>query len=166
VAEFMISLPEAVELYAEISLALAGFAGIASALAGRERRFRSVEKLRLVGVVSLSAAVLGGSLAYMCGSIAGLSESHSESIAAVVSLFLTAPLTIRIFPELWRRSNDPDVTVDSWSLYLVTGLLVTAILLYAFTALGLGAGWQIALAFSLQLMHGIWLFFLLLTRPN
>jgi len=162
----MISLPEAVELYAEIALVLAGFAGIASALAGRERQFRSVEKLRLVGVVSLSASVLGGSLAYMCASIAGLTGKHCESVAAIVSLVLIAPLALRTFPELWRRSNDPDVTVDSWSLYLVTGLLVAAISLFAFTAVGLGTGWQLALAFSLQLMHALWLFFLLLTRPN
>jgi branched-subunit amino acid ABC-type transport system permease component len=60
----LINISDAVELYAELSLALAGFAGVVTAFAGRERAFRPSERMRLVGIVVLSASVLGGCLAY------------------------------------------------------------------------------------------------------
>jgi hypothetical protein len=161
----MTSLREAVDLYAELSLALAGFAGVASAFSGRERKFRPVERLRLIGVVALAASVLGGCLAYVSASIALLSEHHVESVAGLVSLLLLSPLlpTIR---DLWIRSRDPDANVDPWSRYLVTVLLICEIVLLSSAALGWGHGWQLALSFSLQLIQGLWLFFLLLTRQN
>lgn len=56
----MISLSDAVELYAELSLTLAG---VVAAFAGRERAFRPIERMRLVGMLVLSASVLGGCLA-------------------------------------------------------------------------------------------------------
>jgi hypothetical protein len=162
----VINIEEAVELYAELSLALAGFAGVASAFAGRERQFRPVERLRLVGVVALSGSVLGGCLAYVSASIGSLSQGHIEAAAAFVSLVLLTPLSFRVLPELWRRARDADANVDSWSLYLVTGLNVVETLLLGTAVLGFGNGWQIATAFSLQLLQGLWLFFLLLTRKN
>jgi hypothetical protein len=88
----MTSFREAVDLYAELSRALAGFAGIASAFAGRDRTFRPIERMRLVGVVTLSASVLGGCLAYLAASIALLPSSQTESVAGLVSLVLLSPL--------------------------------------------------------------------------
>ncbi len=161
----MTSFQEAVELYAELSLALAGFAGVASAFAGRERTFRPSERLRLVGVVTLSASVLGGCLAYLAASIALLPSSQAESVAGLVSLVLFSPV-IWTIPRFWLRARDPDSSVDSWSLYLVPVLMITDVVLLSSAALGFGAGWQLALSFGFQLLHGLWLFFLLLTRPN
>jgi hypothetical protein len=105
-AKLLISTLEAVELYAELSLALAGFAGVASAFAGRERTFRPVERLRLVGVVVLSASVLGGCLTYVTASIALLSASHIESAAGLVSLVLISPLFL-LMPRLGRDHETP-----------------------------------------------------------
>lgn len=161
----MISIRDAVELYAELSLALAGFAGVVTAFAGREREFRPIERMRLVGIVVLSGSVLGGCLAYVCASIAGLPEGRVESAAGITGLLLISPLS-RLLPQLWRRSRDSDATVDPWSLYLVTVLFVFQVPLLSAAALGFGSGWQLALSFSLQLLQGLWLFFLLLTRQN
>ncbi len=161
----MTSLQEAVELYAELSLALAGFAGVASAFAGRERAFRPIERMRLVGVVALSASVFGGCLSYISASIARFSQGQSESVAGLVALILISPLFWTI-PHLWIRSRDTDANVDPWSLCLVTVLLAVETLLLSSSVLGFGAGWQLAVSFSLQLLQGLWLFFLLLTRQN
>ena len=49
---------------------------------------------------------------------------------------------------------------------MVTMLLFVETLLLSSAALGFGAGWQLAVSFSLQLIQGLWLFFLLLTRQN
>lgn len=161
----MTSFREAVELYAELSLALAGFVGVASAFAGRERSFRPIERMRLVGVVALSASVLGGCLAYLAASIALLSPSEAETVAGLVSLALLSPL-FWLLPRLWVRARDSESNVDPWSLYLVTILVVAETLLLSITGLGFGAGWQLALSFGFQLLQGLWLFFLLLTRQN
>lgn len=161
----LINIGDAVELYADLSLALAGFAGVVTAFAGRERAFRPVERMRLTGIVALSASVLGGCLAYVCASIAGLSEGRAETAAGMVGLLLISPL-FGLVPNLWRRSRDADATVDPWSLYLVTALFVFEVLLLSAAALGFGSGWQLAMSFSLQLLQGLWLFFLLLTRQN
>ena len=161
----MISIGDAVELYAELSLALAGFAGVVTAFTGRERAFRPIERMRLVGILVLSASVLGGCLAYVSASIAGLPEGGMESAAGIVGLVLISPL-FRMLPELWRRARDADATVDPWSLYLVTALFMIEVPLLLAAALGFGSGWQLAVSFSLQLLQGLWLFFLLLTRQN
>ena len=161
----MTSFQEAVDLYAELSLALAGFAGVASAFAGRERAFRPIERMRLVGVVTLSASVLGGCLAYLAASVALLSSGQAEIVASLVSLVLLSPL-FWLLPRLWRRARDADSNVDSWSLYLVTVLVIAETLLLSSVGLGFGAGWPLALSFGLQLLQGLWLFFLLLTRQN
>jgi hypothetical protein len=164
-AGLMTSIEEAVELYAELSLALAGFAGVASAFAGRERSFRPVERMRLIGVVTLSASVFGGCLAFLAASIALLPSSETETLAGLASLALLSPL-FWVMPRLWIRARDPDANVDSWSLYLVTILTFVETLLLSSAALGFGAGWQLALSFGFQLLEGLWLFFLLLTRQN
>lgn len=165
-AEITLSLTDAIALYAELALALAGFAGVASAFAGRERRFRPVERLRLVGVVSLSASTFAGCLGHTVATIAGLTEHYASSIAALANLALLAPLVIRALPELWRRAKDADAQVDNYSLLLVNSLFLCEIVLLAYTLSGFGGGWQLVLAFSLQLLHGLWLFYLLLTREN
>lgn len=159
-------LKDAIELLAELSLALAGFAGVASAFSGRERRFQPVERLRLVGVVGLSASAFGGCLAYISAALAGLSESSVQALAALVNLVLLTPLLLHAVPELWRRSGDADANVDSYSLLLVNVLFSSEAILLVATVFGFGTGWQLVLAFCLQLLHGLWLFFLLLTREN
>ena len=164
-AGLMTSFQATVELYCELSLALAGFAGVVSAYAGRERAFRPIERMRLVGVVTLSASVLGGCLAYLAASIALLPSGQAEAIAGFSSLALLSPL-FWVLPRLWVRARDPDANVDSWSLYLVTTLTFAETLLMLSAGLGFGAGWQLALSIGFQLLQLLWLFFLLLTRQN
>jgi len=161
-----LNLEAAIELFAELALGLAGFAGVASAFAGRERRFRAVERLRLVGVVGLSACTFGGCLAYVVCSVGGLSGRAPAAGAAFVTLVLLAPLVLRVLPEFWRRSKDADAQVDGYSPILVSTFFVLDVILLGCALTGVAGGWALALAFSLLLLHGLWLFFLLLTREN
>ena len=147
-------------------MALAGFAGVASAFAGRERRFRAVERIRLAGVVSLSASTFGGCLTYVVCSVGGLSERTSSATAAFITLALVAALVLGRLPEFWRRSKDDDAQVDRYSPILVSSFLASDVILLGCTLIGIVGGWALALAFSLLLLHGLWLFFLLLTREN
>ena len=157
---------DSIGLYAELALALAGFAGIVSAFAGRERQFRPVERLRLDGLMMLSGTVLAGCLAYIVGSVAGIAESSVLVITAMVCLIPTAAIALFMFPELWRRSKDADATVAQWSLYLVSALILADLTLFGAAIFVPGSAWMIALGFSLLLLHGLWMFVLLLTRAN
>lgn len=156
---------DSIALYAELALALAGFAGVVSAFAGRERQFRPVERLRLEGLMSLSGTVLAGCLAYIVASLAGIAEASVLVITAIVCLIPTCAIGLLV-PELWRRSKDADATVAQWSLYLVSALMLVDLLLFGSAIFVPGSAWMIALGFSLLLLHGLWLFVLLLTRAN
>jgi hypothetical protein len=157
---------DSIALYAELALALAGFAGIVSAFAGRERQFRPVERLRLEGLMILSGTVLAGCLAYTVGSLAGIDEASVLVITAILCLIpISALLPIKL-RELWRRSKDADATVAQWSLYLVSALMLAYMLLFGATIFVPESAWMIALSFSLMLLHGLWMFVLLLTRAN
>ncbi|MFT4518139.1 MAG: hypothetical protein ACI9JM_000516 [Halioglobus sp.] len=155
-----------IALYAELALALAGFAGIVSAFAGRERQFRPVERLRLGGLMSLSGMVLAGCLAYIVGSLAGIAEATVLVITATVCLIPLSALVLFRLPQLWRRSEDADATVAKWSLYLVAALMLADLLLFGAAIFVPGSAWMIALGFSLMLLHALWMFVLLLTRAN
>ena len=157
---------DSIALYAELALALAGFAGIVSAFAGRERQFRPIERLRLGGLMSLSGTVLAGCLAYIVGSLAGIAEASVLVITAIVCLIPTGAIALFRFPELWRRSKDADATVNKWSLYLVSALLLAEVLLFGAAIFVPRSAWMIALGFSLMLLHALWMFVLLLTKAN
>ncbi|MEH6588578.1 MAG: hypothetical protein V7720_18660 [Halioglobus sp.] len=157
---------DSIPLYAELALALAGFAGIVSVFAGRERQFRPIERLRLGGLMSLSGTVLAGCLAYIVGSVAGIAEANVLVITAIVCLIPTCALSLFKTPELWRRSKDADATIAQWSLYLVTALMLSYLLLFGAAIFVSGSAWMIALGFSLLLLHGLWMFVLLLTQAN
>lgn len=157
---------DSIGLYAELALALAGFAGIVSAFAGRERQFRPVERLRLDGLMMLSGTVLAGCLVYIVGSVAGIAESSVLVITAIVCLISTGALVLFKVPELWRRSKDADATTTQRTLNLVAALLLADLLLFGAAIFVPGSAWMIALGFSLLLLHGLWMFVLLLTRAN
>ena len=93
------NLENSIALYAELALALAGFAGVVSAFAGKERQFRPVERIRLVGLMVFSGTVLAGCLAYTVGSIAGVAETRVLAITAIVCLIPTAAIAIFVLPE-------------------------------------------------------------------
>jgi hypothetical protein len=155
---------DAISLFAELSLGLAGFAGVGAAFAGRSREFLPLERMRLISVVSLSASVLAGSLAYVTVSFA--SESASLRASAATSLAASLGMLFLIGPPLIRARSRSSAESERWVLPASIGLLLVATLLYAFstwipTSFGL-----LAAAFSLQLLHALWLFVRLLTRVN
>lgn len=157
---------DSITLYAELALALAGFAGIVSAFVGRERQFRPIERLRLGGLMSLSATVLAGCMTYIVCAVAGIAEASALTTTAVVCLIPTGAIVLVRLPEIWRRSNDADTTVNEWSLYLVSALMLAEVLLFGAAVFVPGSAWMIALGFSLLLLHALWMFLLLLIKTD
>ena len=155
---------DAISLFAELSLGLAGFAGVGAAFAGRSREFLPLERMRLISVVSLSASVLAGSLAYVTVSFA--SESASLRASAATSLAASLGMLFLIGPPLIRARRRSSAESEMWVLPASIVLLVVAILLYAFNTWSPTSFSLLAAAFSLQLLHALWLFVRLLTRVN
>jgi len=162
----MQSLSEAIPLYAELAIALAGFTGVAAAFAGRERAFRPTELTRLQGVLGTSAAVLSGCLAFYSTKGLGLTERASQSVVALVSLFVTIYLLAVVIPFAWRSRGDPDSTAGPGALAMVTTIMSGAAFAYVLAATPWVGPGLILVAFSVQLLLGLWLFVRLLTRPN
>ena len=107
---------DSVTLFAELSLGLAGFAGVASAFSGRERSFRPAERLGLMALMVLAGIVLAGCLTYVTISMKGLSDSFSRQASAFVCALGTLLVAAKMLPELWRHSRDADATVAQSSL--------------------------------------------------
>ena len=157
---------DSVTLFAELALGLAGFAGVASAFSGRERSFRPAERLRLMGLMVLSGIVLAGCLIYVTLSMTDVSDSLSRQASAIVCALGTALVAVTMLPDVWRHSQDADATVARWSFYLATTLIFGSLVLYTMAAIFDGVAWMIAMGFTIQLFHGLWMFVLLLTRQN
>jgi hypothetical protein len=157
---------DSVTLFAELALGLAGFAGVVSAFSGRERSFRPAERLRLIALMVLSGIVLAGCLIYVTLSVAGVSDSFSRQATAIVCALGTAVVAATLLPELWRRYQDADASVARSSFYMATSLIIGSLSLYIIATTSYGVAWMIALGFTLQLLHGLWMFVLLLTRQN
>ena len=155
---------DAISLFAELSLGLAGFAGVGAAFAGRSREFLPMERSRLVSVVWLAASVLAGSLAYI--SVSFEFESASLRASAATSLVASLGMWLVLIPGVFRNRRGSSAETEVWALPVSIGLLVVATLLYASIAWSPTSFSLLAAAFSLQLLHSLWLFVRLLTRVN
>lgn len=161
-----LNLPDLFALYSELAVAIAGFSGVASAFAGRERRFRPTELTRLHAVLANSSAVLAGCLAFYCASSSGLGEPAPSRVAAAFSLVFTLPMPLVLVPRGWRFSRDPDSTTELWVMCAVTACTAAILGLYAAALFRPSASALLVIGFSLQLLFALWMFVRLLTRPN
>jgi len=162
----MQSLSDAFSLYAELAIALAGFTGVAAAFAGRERAFRPTELTRLHGILGNSAGVLAGCLAFYSTRGLQLSEQASQSAVALASLLVAIVLLAVVIPNAWQHQRDPDSTAETWALAMVTTTMAALAVEYVLAATPWVSAGLIVVAFSVQLLLGLWLFVRLLTRPN
>ena len=162
----MLSPEDIFPLYAELSLGLAGFAGVVSAFAGRDRVFRPTERVRFLTVVAASGCVLLGCFAVF-GSLAwGASLSAAYQIAGVSCLAISAVFVASTFPPAWRGARDPDSTTEQWSLFVSAGAYLAIFILYGGAIFSSVGFFSLVVGFSIQLLHGLWMFVLLLTRAN
>jgi hypothetical protein len=157
---------DTIALFAELSLTLAGFAGVVSACSGRERQFRSTELVRLIHVLSASATVLAGCLGFLIGSAGGLSSDQALALGGTVAGPLSAVLLLPLIRKAWRAVSEPDATTERWILLAVPILNIAVILIFGFAIFAQNPFFPLVLGFSIQLMLGLWLFSRLLTRSN
>lgn len=162
----MQSPPEIYSLLAEVAIGLAGFTGVASAFAGRERNFRPMERARLQAVLLGSSSALAGCLALYSATSLGLSYATGAAIAGGVGIVLTLPVLAVLVPSGIRHRQDPDSTTEKWVIFSVVGYSLCVLIILGAVVLRSGPPDLLVLGFSLQLLFGLWMFVRLLTRPN
>ena len=157
---------DAIVLFAEVSVALAGFAGVASALSGRNREFALLDRGRILAILGLSAIVLAGCLAYISASLGEGSAEQATRVAALASLIACIPVHAWVVIPAVRDLNRSDSEAEPWVIHLSTALVIMATLAYAWVVVFPANIWLLAGSFSLQIVHTLWMFLRLLTRPT
>jgi len=153
-------------LLSELAIALMGFAGVVAAFAGRDRTYAPVEKKRLKALFQTGGIVLIGSLAVPSLSSAGLANSATFRIVSMAVALCMVGLTIFSMPDSVRDMRDPDTTTTPWVTGINVAMLLCIISLFAADALWIGEAWPLLSGFSILLIHGVWVWALLLTRRN
>jgi hypothetical protein len=162
----MLSPEELFPLYAELALGLAGFAGVVSAFGGRERNFKPTERVRFLAVVTASGCVLTGCFALFSTLAGGLDFDMACKLSGGVCLVFLLSANFPILATAWKRARDPDSTTEMWSLYVSTSTYFAVAGLYG-AAVVTEPGFVLLVgAFSIHLLHGLWMFVRLLTRAN
>jgi hypothetical protein len=152
---------------AELALALAGFAGVASAFGGRERLYEPVERLRLVSLFTAAGIVLAVSAFVDTMASAGVSgELIFRSASALVFVATAAtllPFNLRNGVQFVR---DPSSSTTPWVLTLAIGNNAAVLILVGGNAALEGVAWPLIGGLYLLLMYGLWMFTRILTLRN
>jgi hypothetical protein len=153
-------------LLAEIAIAVAGFAGVATVFGGRERSFTEAELLRLRMLFQLSALVLLGCFGLASIAAAGVPIEESVLIVSITLLlfWLCVSMDVPLKAIKLRRKNGSTVTPGSLAIGLA--LVVVGILLLAVNIFVLRQEWPLILLFSLFVLQSLWTFYRLLTKEN
>ena len=162
----MLSSSEIFALFAELSVGLIGFAGVAAAISGRDRKLTQLGQFRLSGIVVLSTTVLAGCLAFFYVSSSGTGPQDSFRGAALTSLVFVLAYAGRTAPAALRTARNAGSFSAAWAIY--AGLISIAIQigLLLMAALQPTDPSAVIAAFSIQLLHAIWTFWRLLTLPS
>ena len=104
--------PVASTVIAELSLALAGFSGVAAAFSGRDRELIPIDRGRLDAIFMFSGASLAVSLLVVKLADAGLSDARAYSFACATSGFLVLGIFYRQVPKAMKRRRDGESTTS------------------------------------------------------
>lgn len=153
-------------ILAEVAIAIAGFAGVASVFGGREKQYREAELLRIRGLFELSALVLIGCFGISVVQAAGMSKPEAISFVSLV-LILAYGLVVLDVPlkaiKLYRKRES---TVTVGALITAFSVYVVGLPLLGVNMLLLRQEWPLILVMSLSILQSIWSFYRLVTREN
>jgi len=152
-------------LIAELAIALAGFAGVAAAFAGRERTFEPTERIRLLALFLNSGTILSGCGGVFILTLAGASADLTFRVVGLATGFLFGTPGVVWSARAYQAARDPGSTSETWALHLNSIYVFIVIACCAGTAL-IGSAYLLATAFWIQLVYSLWMFWRLLTRKN
>ena len=157
---------ETIGLFTEISIALTGFAGVASAFVNRDRDLTPLDRVRMLSVIALSTIVFAGCLAFLTADMAGLDAASSIRWAGMAGLLFSAVTLATLLPVGLRGESAAGLSRRRSIALRSAGVLAFNAVLYIQVVLSPHEPGWLAAAFSLQLLHCVWMFVRLLTRPS
>lgn len=153
-------------LLAEIAIAVAGFAGVATVFGGREKQFRDAELLRVRGLFQLSALVLVGCFGIASIQAAGLPSEQTIAFVSMILIVAYGLVAIDTPLKAIRLYREKETTVTLGALIVACSLYVFGLPLLIANALLLRQEWPLIVLFSLSILTSIWSFYRLVTRVN
>ena len=152
-------------LIAELSLALAGFAGVAAAFGGRDRSYAPVEISRLRVLFSHAFLALSTSL-FAIGLLFATTAETACRWASVVGVLSQTPTSAYFLGLVYKHTANQDTT-PGWLGFVFSLAAMVAIPLLFGTSVALGGDSALLVfALSTQLLYGLWIFMRLLIHRN
>ena len=156
---------ESFGLLAELAIAVAGFAGVSAAFAGRDRSFQAFERTRLLALFINSGAILSGCGVVHTLLLTGAAPETAFRLASLATVLVLIGLSVPQMFRVYRAARNPDSTAERWAINLTVGYLLLSFLLLLANAM-LGTSYLLVGTLWLLLVYGLWMFWRLLTRAN
>jgi len=154
------------ELFAELSLALGGFSGVAASFGGRDRTYNPIEIVRLTGVFSFAGMSLVGAFLAISLTHAGIAPSNAYAAVSLTSCVMILWYVATQMPPVVRMFRAGESTTSGPYLVFSFSYMFALVLLYLWSALYEREAWPLIVAISTQLVFGLWIFARLLLRAN
>jgi hypothetical protein len=151
------------DLLAELAIAVAGFAGVASAFGGRDRAFGPAELVRLTALFQFSTLVLAGCFGLASLASAGVGARTGLGLVSFAEGVALLALAAFALPGAFRIARSEESTIGGWPLAFVVSVYVVAIPLCLANALLMQREWPLIVVFSILILQSLWFFFRLLT---
>ena len=159
----MVEHTDTFDLLAELAIAVAGFAGVASAFGGRDRAFGPAELVRLTALFQYSTLVLAGCFSLASLASAGVGARTGLALVSFAEGVALLALAAFALPGAFRIAQSEESTIGGWRLAFVVSGYVVAIPLCLANALLMQREWPLIVVFSILILQSLWFFFRLLT---
>jgi hypothetical protein len=156
---------ETFSLLAELALALGGFTGVAAAFGGRDRAFTLAERTRLLAIFVAAGVVLAGSLCVLVAPSTGATAGFTYAAASLLGAAVLLPYS-RVIPRAYSLAVDPAATTSFVVLGVAICQLVVCVALLGGNLVWWRQPWPLSVAFSIQLLWGLYLFARILGQRN
>ena len=157
-AELVTSSIATFELFAELSIALAGFTGVAAAFGGRDREFSGIDRGRLDAVFLFSGASLAVSLLAITLVDAGVSTPRTFRTCCAVAGGLILGIFARQLPRVIRLRRDGEASTSRAFIAFAFLYLLGLPVAYFWAAIAEPTSWPLFAGISSQLLYGLWMF--------
>ena len=162
----MIENIETFQLFVEVAVVVAGFAGVATVFGGQERSFEIAENLRLRALFQNSGLILFGCLGVLTMDAAGIAKNWNIVLVslAVALINLVLIFDVPLKAVRLRGKDGSSVTPASLVVAFSQGLLSVPLLMA--NATYYQQEWLLILVFSYNILMSLWVFFRLLVNRN
>jgi len=138
---------------------------VAAAFGGRDRDFTLAERTRLLAIFVAAGTVLSGSLCVLVAPSTSAGMATSYAAASLVSAAALLPYA-RLLPRSYALAMDPDATTSLGVFGVAVVQLTIAAGLMAGNLAWWRQAWPLEVAFSVQLLWGLYLFARILGQRN